>query len=369
MACGWEESAVRIAAVARLEALFTRNHLHMSFADFPSSNQAVTLLQRSLARGRVGHAYLFSGEDLNQLEALARALAKTLNCQNPVRKDGMAMDSCDACRSCSKIDQSIHPDIHWARPEAKSRIITVLQMRELTREIHLKPTEASHKVAVITSADRLNVQAANAFLKTLEEPPSNSVLILLSTDPSRILETILSRCLRLNISFATSAELDPADREWLESFGSIASGNQKSLLSRYRLLDSLLKKLNDTRTAVEEALTRDSMLEKYDDLDPGLRESLEETLKASIEAEYRRRRTGVLSLFQACLRDVWIHTLNLDDSLLSHPRQKWTGQLSKKISSKQAMENLQALEATQRLLYTNVQESLALEVGLLKLHF
>ena len=71
-------------------------------------------------------------------------------------------------------------------------------MRELMREIQLKPTEAEYKVTIITAADRLNVQAANAFLKTLEEPPGKSVLILLLTAPQRILETIQSRCLHLN---------------------------------------------------------------------------------------------------------------------------------------------------------------------------
>ena len=69
-----------------------------------------------------------------------------------------------------KIEGGNHADIHWIRPESKSRVITVDQMRELMQEINLKPTEAEYKVAVIVCADRLNVSAANAFLKTLEEP-------------------------------------------------------------------------------------------------------------------------------------------------------------------------------------------------------
>src|ERR1700685_3216060 len=170
----------------------------MAFKNFPEQTQGIQLLQRSLARGRLGHAYLFTGDQLDELELLARTLAKTLNCQNPVKIKGAATDCCDECLSCRKIENGTHADIHWARPESKSRIITVEQTRELMREIQLKPTEAEHKVAVIASADRLNTQAANALLKTLEEPPANSVLILLSTEPQRILETILSRCLRLN---------------------------------------------------------------------------------------------------------------------------------------------------------------------------
>src|SRR5208282_1944892 len=104
-------------------------------------------------------------------------------------------------------------------------------------------------------ADRLNPQAANAFLKTLEEPPANSVLILLSTEPQRILETILSRCLRLNFFGDGVRPLDLAQTEWLEYFGTLAVNEQKSLLGRYRLLDALLQKLGEIRVRADEALT------------------------------------------------------------------------------------------------------------------
>src|SRR5580700_2924065 len=112
----------------------------MAFEDFPLQTQGVALLQRSLERGRVAHAYLFTGQTLDELEALARTLAKTLNCQNPVKKSGLAIDCCDECLSCRKIEHANHADVHWARPESKSRIITVEQMRELMREVQLKPT-------------------------------------------------------------------------------------------------------------------------------------------------------------------------------------------------------------------------------------
>ena len=97
----------------------------MAFADFPEQMQGVTLLQRSLQRRRLGHAYLFSGGDLQQLESLARTLAKTLNCQQAAKSGGVATDCCDACESCRKIDAETHGDIHWVRPESKSRIVSV----------------------------------------------------------------------------------------------------------------------------------------------------------------------------------------------------------------------------------------------------
>ncbi|HWF19726.1 MAG TPA: hypothetical protein VG754_10680 [Verrucomicrobiae bacterium] len=348
----------------------------MAFADFPEQKQGVELLQRSLERGRLGHAYLFAGHQLSELEGLARALAKVLNCQNPVRRNANspAVDCCDKCPSCRKIDAENHGDIHWVRPESKSRIITVEQMRDLMHEIFLKPNEAEYKVAVIVAADRLNVQAANAFLKTLEEPPAKSVLVLLTTEPQRILETIVSRCLRLNFAGEGGRVLAPAQMEWLKTFGELASAEQKSLMGRYRLLGALLKKLGDLREEIEKSLTARSPLERFDDVEPEVRERWEKELSAAIEAEYRLQRSDLLAALQWWLRDVWIQTLESAErgvrsaELLNFPELASPGHVAKRISPKQAVENLRVVERTQRLLGSNVQEALALEVGLLKLN-
>jgi DNA polymerase-3 subunit delta' len=339
----------------------------MSFKRLPEQ-QGVQLLQRSLARGRLGHAYLFTSDQVEELESLARTLAKTLNCLNPVKQNGAAVDCCDECNSCRKIDGDTHADIHWARPESKSRQITVEQMRELMREIQLKPAEAQFKVAVIVSADRLNVQAANAFLKTLEEPPQKSVIVLLSTEPSRLLETILSRCLRVNFSGNNQRALASAEAGWLEKFSALAS-EQKTLMGRYRLADLVLQRLGEIRASVDEALAVRSPLQKYEDIEKDLREKWEEELAAAVEAEYRRRRADLLLLVQYWLRDVWLHTLAAGKELLNFPKISGAQAVAGKLSPRQALENLQVMDETQRMLHTNVQEALALEVGLLKLHF
>ena len=341
----------------------------MSFAEFPEQEQVVQLLRRSLERGRLAHAYLFTGSDLGTLEAMARALAKTLNCPQPREgAPGAPLDSCDLCLSCRRIDDALHPDVHWLRPESKLRVITIDQLRELTEQVHLKPAEARFKVVVIVGADRLNLQAANAFLKTLEEPPPGSILILLSTAPQRILETILSRCLRLNFAGESRPQLDEAQTAWLTGFSQAAADEQNSLLSRYRLLGTLMARLAHTRAGIEKTLASRSPLERYEDLDPRLREKWEEELSASIEAEYRRQRTDLIAALHWWFRDVWIRTLAVPADLLCFPKlQKTAEVLANRVSSKEALENLQVLEQTQWLLHTNVQEALALEVGLLKL--
>ena len=365
----------------------------MAFRDFSKTQQSVQLLQRSLERKRLAHAYLFSSGELQSLESVALALAKTLSCQNPERKDGQAVDCCDQCLSCRKIDHQNHPDVHWLRPESKSRIITVAQIRELMREIQLKPKESVHKVAIIVAAERLRLEGANAFLKTLEEPPPGSVIILLTTDPQKVLPTLVSRCLRLSFGQQTKVTLDPAQREWLGSFVDLAGAEQKSLMSRYRLLDVLLRKLTALRAGIEESLAAKSPIEQYPDAEKSLVERWEDELAAAVEAEYRRHRADLLSLLQWWLRDVWLRTLNqkkstgaeslreamhvsagqgpgpvVAGSLLSFPEFTASEKVAGRLSTQQAVENLNILEQLQRWLGGNVQEALALEVGLLKLH-
>jgi len=376
----------------------------------------VQLLQRSLERGRLAHAYLFTGRQLDLLEALARTLAKTLNCLHPVKKSGVAVDCCDRCLNCQKIEHGNHADIFWVRPESKLRQIKIGQIvrredsppRVLLDAVNLKPTESQYKFGIIVAADRMNEAAANAFLKTLEEPPPRSVLVLLTTEPQRLLETIVSRCLRLNFAGEGPQQLAPAQLEWLTTFSEAAAGAQKSLLGRYRLMDVLLRKLNAARESIEETLTASSPLDKYPDADEELRKKWEEELKAAIEAEYRRQRADFLLALQWWLRDVWLHTLgevqslkskvqspesevqslrseaeagavepkpinhqpsiiNSPVDLLAFPQLAGTRGVAQRITPQAAMENLRVVEQLQGWLHTNVQEALALEVGLLKL--
>src|SRR5258708_32289795 len=112
--------------------------------------------------------------------------------------------------------------------------MVIEQMRDLMQAINLKPTEAEYKVAGIVAADRMNEKAANAFLKTLEEPPANSILILLTTEPQRILETISSRCLRVNFAGEGLRPLAPEQMACPTSFTEQAAVQQQDFLDRSR---------------------------------------------------------------------------------------------------------------------------------------
>ena len=342
----------------------------MALAEISQENDSVRLLQRSLERGRLGHAYLFNGLEMAELERVARTLAKALVCEQPpkVSATGLPMDCCDRCLSCRKAEEDNHPDVIWVRPESKLRVVTIDQMRDLMHTIHLKPTQAPFKVGVIVSAERLNVQAANAFLKTLEEPPADSVLILLTTEPQRILETIVSRCLRLNLAGGTEHHHTPEFVAWLREFATVAGGEQKSLLNRYQLLSTVLNRLGAIKAQVSETLSKRSPLEKYEDLEPKVRDRFETELDAAIEAEYRRQRTELLAGIEWWFRDVWLHTQNLQQGAVTFSELATLAKaVAGRLNSKEALGNIHAIERTQQLLATNVQEALALEVAFLRL--
>jgi DNA polymerase-3 subunit delta' len=350
----------------------------MSFARLSEQQDAVRMLQRGLGNDRLAHAYLFTGSDLGELEHFARTLAKTLTCENPPRRapEGLPLDCCDACVSCRKVDEEMHPDALWVRPALKTRQISIGQFvqrknsppRPLLPAIYVKPTQAAYKLGIIVGADRMTEEASNSFLKTLEEPPADSVFVLLSDDPQRMIETILSRCQRLNLSGESARHRQPALMVWLGEFATAAAATPKSLFGRYRLLSVLMTKLAAARQSIEESLTKRSPLERYDDIEADLKDKWEDELTAAIEAEYRRQRGDFLGALQYWLRDVWLQALRLGEGLLSYPEFAESSRaVAARLDARRATENLQVMEQTQRLLASNVQEALALEVGLLKL--
>ncbi len=342
----------------------------MSFSDFKEVESVVKLLQRGLERGRLAHAYLFTGDDLDLLVGVAETLAKTLNCLQPVMGSGeLPIDNCEACVNCKRVRELNHPDVHWVRPESKSRVIRIDQMRELMRVVHLKPTEAEYKVNIIVAADRMNVQSANAFLKTLEEPPPKSIIILLCSDPNRLLDTILSRCQRLNFAGGGGLRLTDGERSWLAEFSSLAAQQQGSLLGRYHLFASVMGRLETRRKELETELAKRSPLAVHEDVEDHLRKKWEEELKASIEAEYRRERGDMLQKIQWWARDIWMQTMGSATELMAlQDLSASTQVVAGRIKPDAALKNMEHIERLLALLdKTNVQEALALEVGMLKL--
>ena len=184
-----------------------------------ASDDILTKFRASQASGRLGHAYLLTGSEPEALLKLAEDLAS------------MALGA----------PTEENPDFYRLRPESKSRRITVEQVRELEKSLYLKAFRAPRKVAVIQEAERMclgQAEAANAFLKTLEEPPNQTLLLLCSSRPSLVLPTILSRCLRLDCLEAPGGGADEAKALVQAWFGARFSGaarayERASILQQY----------------------------------------------------------------------------------------------------------------------------------------
>jgi DNA polymerase-3 subunit delta' len=150
-----------------------------------------------MQRDRVASSYLFTGEDGIGKRLAAFEFAKALNCQQPVRGLG-GPDSCGTCPSCRKYDAGTHPDFALIEPEGS--MIKVEHIRRLEETLSLRALEARYKAAIVDNAELMNESAANAFLKTLEEPAPGTVIILVSSRPDRLPQTIRSRCSRINFT-------------------------------------------------------------------------------------------------------------------------------------------------------------------------
>lgn len=152
---------------------------------------AVSLLQNSLAAGRLPHALLFAGPSQVGKTTLALALASALNCLADERP-------CGQCRSCRKIAHGTHPDVRVVEAEAgkdgRQGILKIDQVRDMQRQASLAPMEGRYKIFLLRDLELANLPAANALLKTLEEPPPQVILLLTSARPHALLPTIMSRC-------------------------------------------------------------------------------------------------------------------------------------------------------------------------------
>ncbi len=147
--------------------------------------------RRAVRRGRLAHAYLFTGPAGIGKRLFAVELAKSLLCENAAEGE---LEACDRCPSCVQVEANTHPDYFTAVRPPDVAEFPIELMRELCQTFALKSARGHGKVVLIDDADDLNQESANCFLKTLEEPPPRSVLILIGSTPDRQLQTIVSRC-------------------------------------------------------------------------------------------------------------------------------------------------------------------------------
>ncbi|GAB4485683.1 MAG: DNA polymerase III subunit delta' [Thermodesulfovibrionales bacterium] len=210
----------------------------MAFSQVIGQDRAIDILRGSMQRSRIASAYLFCGESGIGKKLVALNFAKALNCLSGSREespllagfDGLAphaaapgadggapVDACETCASCEKINAGAHPDLLVIAPE--ERQIRIDEIRMVDEALSFRPFEGRRRVVIVDEADTMNPAASNAFLKTLEEPPSDSVIILVSSRPDRLLPTIRSRCSRVNFRTLSAADCAAVLRRAMQDAG------------------------------------------------------------------------------------------------------------------------------------------------------
>lgn len=218
-------------------------------AIYPWQNTIWQQLIEPLQQGRLSHALLLTGEQGLGKEQLAKCFSQLALCQKPQQF------ACGECKSCLLFQANTHPDIQWVEPDGRQ--IRIDQIRAMTEKISQTAQQGGRKVAVIAPAEAMNTAAANALLKCLEEPSGNTLIILLSHSPKRLLPTILSRCQRLALQKPSFEQAsiwlatwisDKAQREQLLH---LANGNplqakayfEQELLSVLEQMQQILRKM------------------------------------------------------------------------------------------------------------------------------
>lgn len=172
----------------------------MSFSDIIGQSRAIGLLRQAMKRDQMPHAYLFTGIRGVGKTSTARAMAMHLNCTAPIEEKG-----CGRCAPCRQILGGNHPDLLFIQPEGAN--IKIDQVRGLNRKLAFAPVSAPYRISVVRRAQAMTEEAANAFLKTLEEPPPGNILILQAVEPGDLLPTIVSRCQRIAFQPLDSREI------------------------------------------------------------------------------------------------------------------------------------------------------------------
>jgi DNA polymerase-3 subunit delta' len=320
----------------------------MTFDQILGHERQKDILGRALANGRLAHAYLFTGPDGIGKQLMAVALARAIVCHE--------QRGCGDCPACRKIDHHNHPDLHFLEPQGAS--IKIEQVRTIQRELNLKPLEAPRTICLIDQAELMTTGAANALLKTLEEPRGDTLLVLLTSQPNRLLATIRSRCQplpftrhprsRIQAELERQLDLDPAEAHILAA---LSEGSFKKAFGK------------DRELYLEQ---RRNLLKTLTSLSPGsilpILEFAEQLAAEKIVLP------DILEIFQAFYRDVLlVHHGRDDDDLVNRDLKEKITRVAAHETLPGLLQKIEALAAIRRQLDRNVNRQLALEVLLFRL--
>lgn len=319
-----------------------------------SLDQAISLLEQARDNGRLAHAYLITGPVGSGKEELA---VRMIDMANGTRFAGSGLEACRSSTSAI------------IGPESKSRRITVKAIRDLEHTLQMAAPAGVTKFAIVRDADRMGQEAENAFLKTLEEPPAGSRLLLLSSRPEMLLETILSRCIRVSLAGDTGpAEISPSARSFLESLRKHSESGKRGISGALGLMAQFSGILKEEKAAIakrnDEALKAEAAHYRQTTEGDYLKRR-EEYYKALTEAEYLEQRNRLIDFLM-----MWFGDAMRQQNGGRHLDLPEYAEATKKLSDTADVDELgrrvEAVETLRGNLSTNVFEALALEVGFIR---
>ncbi len=315
---------------------------------------AVSLLQQHVMQGSVRHAYLFTGPQGVGRRTLALRLAQALNCPQPLAP-GVP---CRTCQTCVRLERMQHPDLAVVQAEQVGGTLKVEQVRELQHSLSLSPYEARHRVALLLRFEEAHVSAANALLKTLEEPPPQVVLVVTAQNAESLLPTIVSRCEVLRLrplplevvdqDLQTRWGLDPDQARLLAHLSGGRPGYALYLAQDKSGLEQRQHWLDDHRRL----LTADRV------------ERLAYCEGHSKDKEQLRH---ILLVWLSLWRDVLLHASGASAPVTNLDRDEEIKDLAAKVGMQAASGVVSALQRTLDLIDRNVNARLALDVFMLDL--
>ncbi|CAN5800130.1 hypothetical protein BH20VER1_BH20VER1_14990 [soil metagenome] len=315
-----------------------------------SPDAAFSYLRRAHEQQRLAHAYLISGAPGTGKRQLASRLANLVN--STTGEDVFAAGA---------------TNVFVAEPESKSRRIVIEQIRNLEQTLQMRASPGRRKVAIVSDADRLQAQAANAFLKTLEEPPNDSLLLLLSTLPEALPDTILSRCIPIPLANATDQTPSAEEAELIELLRQMATPSATGVQSAYRLAQGFQRLLGSIREGIqaENATALKAEETRYKNTTDGAwLDDREDHYKALNESRYVQRRARLIEVLFRWWTDVLRAKTGVAARELPTAHEE-TLALASGLSTPDILRRLQRIEELRDHLGRNIQEALALEVAFL----
>ena len=361
---------------------------HCVWDDLVGQRRAVGHLRRAVEAGAVSHAYLFVGPTGSGKKSAARALACALFCA-----DG----GCGSCSACRRVKALTHPDLHLIQPGGVAEYL-IDQVRQVIHDVSLKPIEAPYKVYVFDDVGRLRDEAANAFLKTLEEPPTDVVIVLVADDYDDVVPTIASRCQVVRFSpvasataralvvertgaseaearaaLAASAGVVPRAIDLLRSPGRLGARSATlDVLKRLTLMDGhdvLLAArmlLGEVRAPVEEikSAQADELDEAREFLSKGAAGDVEKRHKRELTAREREGITELMSVTESWLRDCLVLARGASELVENADAADATAEVAAVLSASAAVRAFEAVRTARDRIAYNVSPQLAVEAML-----